>query len=180
MDSKGKEGSFRGVFIAVLISVLIASFYNSVSLIKNSVEYVLNPTAGALLNWNLTLGMTIIVLILSLFTTIVQKYMTDQETLKQMKKEQKEMQEQLKKLESGSKEHTELSMKLMKVMGPMFKLTLRPIIYTAIPLILLFRWFVDYFTRVPFSFLGFLSWFWFYFIGTIIFTSILRKMMNVV
>ncbi|MGA2130341.1 MAG: EMC3/TMCO1 family protein [Candidatus Pacearchaeota archaeon] len=180
MDSEGKEGSFRGVFIAVLISILIASFYNSVPLIKNSVEAVLNPTAGALLIWNLTLGMTVIILILSLFTTIVQKYTTDQETMRQMRKDQKEMQEQLKKLEVGSKEHTELSMKSMKIMGPMFKLSLRPIIYTAIPLILLFRWFADYFTIVHFSFLGFLNWFWFYFIGTIVFTSILRKMMNVV
>ena len=58
------------------------------------------------------------------------------------------MQQQMKKLEVGSKEYTELSMKSMKFMGPMLKLSMRPIIYTAIPIILLFRWFVDYFKLV--------------------------------
>ena len=177
MDEKG---SFRGIFIVMIISLLIASFWNSFPLIKNSVNAILNPSAGALLNWNLTYGMIILTLILSLFMTLVQKYTTDQKTLREMKAEQKEMQAQMKKLEVGSKEHTELSMKSMKFMGPMFKLSMRPIMYTAIPIILLFRWFVDYFALVDFKFFGFLSWFWFYLIGSIIFSSILRKILKVV
>jgi uncharacterized membrane protein (DUF106 family) len=90
------------------------------------------------------------------------------------------MQEDLKKLEVGSKEHSELSMKSLKFVGPMFKLSMRPIIYTAIPIILLFRWFTDYFSLVDFKFFGFLSWFWFYLLGSIIFSSVLRKVFNVV
>ena len=179
MDNKGKEGSFMGVMLIMLISLAIAAFWNTIPLIKNSVEAVLNPSAGAVLNWNLTIGMTILVLILSLFMTLVQKYTTDQETLKQMKAEQKQIQQQMKKLEVGSKEHTEMNMRLMKMMGPMFKLSLRPIIYTAIPIILLFRWFSDYFTTSNFLFFGLLNWFWFYLIGSIIFSSILRKILKV-
>jgi uncharacterized membrane protein (DUF106 family) len=176
MDEKG---SFRGIFIVMIASLLLASFWNSIPLIKNSVNAILNPTAGALLIWNLNYGMTILVFFLALFMTVVQKYTTDQKTLREMKAEQKAMQVQLKKLEAGSKEHTELSMKSMKFIGPMFKLSMRPIIYTAIPIILLFRWFSDYFALVDFQFLGFLSWFWFYLIGSIIFSSILRKIMDV-
>jgi uncharacterized membrane protein (DUF106 family) len=176
MDEKG---SFRGIFIVMIISLLIASFWNSIPLIKNSVGAVLNPSAGALLKWNLTYGMSILVLILSLFMTLIQKYTTDQKTLREMKEEQKTMQQQMKKLEVGSKEHTELSMKSMKFIGPMFKLSMRPIIYTAIPIILLFRWFADYFTLVDFKFFGLLTWFWFYLIGSIIFSSILRKVLKV-
>jgi uncharacterized membrane protein (DUF106 family) len=138
MDQKG---SFKGIFIVMIASLLIASFWNSFPLIKNSVAAVLNPTAGALLNWDLTYGMIILTLLLSLFMTLVQKYTTDQKTLREMKAEQKKMQEDLKKLEVGSKEHTELSMKSMQFIGPMFKLSMRPIMYTAIPIILLFRWF---------------------------------------
>jgi uncharacterized membrane protein (DUF106 family) len=179
MDNAGKEGSFTGIFIIMLISLAIASFWNSVPLIKNSVNAVLGPTAGALLRWNLTYGMAILVLILALFMTLVQKYTTDQKALRDMREEQKKLQVDLKKLTPGSKEHTELSMKSMSFLGPMFKLSMRPIIYTAIPIILLFRWFADYFAVVPFKFIG-LSWFWFYLIGSIIFSSILRKMMNVV
>jgi len=48
MDNTGKEGSFKLIFIVMLASVLIASFWNSVPLIKNSVNAVLNPSAGAL------------------------------------------------------------------------------------------------------------------------------------
>jgi len=180
MDKEGKEGSFRGLFIIMIISLLIALFWNSFPPIKNAVNYVLNPSAGNLLNWNIGYGMTILVLILSLFITIVQKYMTDQETLREMKKEQKELQEQMKKLEPGSKEHGELSMKSIKLIGPMMKLSMRPAIYTAIPFILFFRWFADFFAQIDFKFLGFLSWFWFYLIASIIFGSIFRKILKVV
>lgn len=174
-----KEGSFRGIMVIMVISLAIAAFWNSIPIIKNSVEAVLNPTAGALLRWNLSIGMTILVLILSIFTTAIQKYTTDQKTLKEMKAEQKEIQQQMKKLEVGSKEHTELNMKLMKFIGPMFKLSMRPIMYTAIPIILLFRWFSDYFATSNFLFFGLLNWFWFYLVGSIIFSSILRKILKV-
>lgn len=179
MNNEGKEGSFRGIFIIMVISLAIAAFWNSIPIIKNSVGAVLNPTAGALLNWNLTIGMTFLVLVLSLFMTLVQKYTTDQKTLREMKEEQKKIQQQMRKLEVGSKEHTELNMKMMKFVGPMFKLSMRPIMYTAIPIILLFRWFSDYFLGSSFLFFGFLNWFWFYLIGSIIFSSILRKILKV-
>jgi len=178
VSKQGKEGSFTIIFLAMLASIVIASFWNTVPVIKNSVNAVLNPTAGALLNWNLTLGLTILVFLLSLFMTVIQKYTTDQKTLKEMKEEQKKLQEDMKKLTPGSKEHTELSMKSMKFIGPMFKLGMRPIAYTAIPIILLFRWFMEYFAIVSFKFWIF-NWFWFYLVGSIIFSSILRKFLKV-
>ncbi len=179
IGKKGKEGGFTLIFIAMLVSLLIASLWNSVPSIKNSVNAILNPTAGALLNWNLYLGMAILVFLLALFMTVIQKYTTDQKTIREMRDEQKRLQEEMKKFEVGSKEHTELSMKSMKFMGPMFKLSMRPIAYTAIPIILLFRWFADYFAVISFKFWIF-SWFWFYLLGSIIFSSILRKILKVV
>ena len=92
-----KKGSFKPIFIVLLASMLIALFWNSVPLIKNSVHTVLDPSAGALLNWNLTWGMFIIVFILTAITTVIQKYATDQESLKELKKEQKLLQEEMKK-----------------------------------------------------------------------------------
>lgn len=179
MDKEGKEGSYTVVVIVMLVSLLIASLWNSVPVIKNSVNSILNPTAGQLLSWNLTLGMTIIVFLLSLFMTIVQKYTTDQKTMGEMRDEQKRLQQEMKKFTPGSKEHTELNMKSMKFIGPMFKMSMRPLAYTAVPIILLFRWFQDYFAVVDFKFWIF-SWFWFYLLGSIIFSSILRKILKVV
>ena len=175
-----KEGSFTPLIIVMVFSLLIASFWNSIPLIKNSVGAVLDPTAGTLLDWNITYGMILIVLALSLFMTIIQKYATDQKTLKEMREEQKKMHEELKKLERGSKEYAELSMKSMKFTVPMMKLSMRAVAFTGIPFLLFIRWFNDFFSLLDFKFLGFLNWFWFYLIFSIIFSSIFRKILKVV
>jgi hypothetical protein len=85
-DKSGKEGSFMPIIIVMLASVLIASFWNSLPFIKNSVGAILDPTAGFLLGWNITLGMTAILIVLSFLLTLAQKYMTDQETLREIEK----------------------------------------------------------------------------------------------
>jgi len=181
MDNSGKEGSFTPVFIAMIISLVIAFFWDRASFIKSAAHTVLNPTSGALLNWNLDWGMVLIVLIISFFMTIIQKYATDQETLRDMKKEQKRLSEEMKQFRNNPEKFMELQKESMKFMAPMMKLSMRPIIYTAIPLILFFRWFMDYFATAGGQHIfGFFSWFWFYLLGSMIFSSLLRKWMNVV
>ena len=67
-----------------------------------------------------------------------------------------------------------------------FKLSMRSMVYTGVPLILFFRWFDDYFTVLatstgePVKFLGFMGWFIFYLVASIVISSILRKFMKVV
>lgn len=180
MDTQGKKGGFRGIFIVMIISILIAFFWDKFEFIKNAVHVVLNPTAGAILGWNLTLGMLFLVFVITLFMTLIQKYTTDQKTLKEMKTEQKKLQKEMKEYKEHPEKMLEIQKKQMEFMGPMMKLSMRPIIFTAIPLILFFRWFMDFFTLAgdP-RFLGFLSWFWFYLIFSIIFSSILRKILKV-
>lgn len=180
MDTEGKQGSFKGIFIVMIISLLIAFFWDRLSFMKDTAHAVLNPTAGMLLNWNLTWGMLIIVLIIALFMTLIQKYATDQETLREMKKEQKALQEEMKKFRDHPEKMMELQKKQFAFMPKMMKLSMRPMMYTAIPLILFFRWFMDFFAAIgdP-RFFGFLNWFWFYLIGSIFFSSILRKVLKV-
>jgi len=175
-----KEGSFKGPMIVLVISMLIAAFWNQLDFIRNLVSAALDPTAGFLLNWNLTLGMIILIFIITVITTLGQKYATDQETLREMKKEQKALQEEMKKYKDHPEKFMELQKESMKFMMPMMKLGMRPIVYTGIPLILFFRWFIDFFTLLgnP-KFFGFFSWFWFYLLGSIIFSSILRKIWKV-
>jgi len=176
-----KEGSFKGIFIVLIISMLIAFFWDSLSFIKNLSSSILDPTAGALLNLNLTWGMFAIIFIISVFMTFVQKYATDQETLREMKKEQKILGEEMKKYREHPEKLLELQKKQFEFMPKMMKLGMRPIMYTGIPLILFFRWFLDFFNTIgdP-RFFGFLNWFWFYLLGSIIFSSILRKVFKVV
>ncbi|MCK9597222.1 EMC3/TMCO1 family protein [Candidatus Pacearchaeota archaeon] len=180
MDNKGKEGSYTLLFVMMFISMLIALFWDSVPAIKDSAHALLNPSAGLLLDWNLNFGFVILILIITLITTLFQKYTTDQETIRDMKKQQKEMNMEMKKLEAGSQKYMEMQKKQLELLPKMFKLNIRPMIFTAIPLILLFRWFMDFFNVLnnP-KFFNFFSWFWYYLILSIIFSTILRKILKV-
>ena len=181
--AKKKEGSFTPIIIVMLLSLLIASLWNSFEPIKNSVHAILNPSAGALLNWNLTWGMLIIVLIIATGTTIIQKYTTNQEALRELKDAQKILQKEIKKFqqEGNQTKMMELQKQQFEFMPKMMKLSMASVVYTGIPFILFFRWFNDYFVMIPeFRFFGFITWFWFYLIFTMIFSGFIRKWLKVV
>jgi len=180
MDIQGKEGSYMPIFIVLLISLAIASFWNTFPVIKNSVHSVLNPTAGALLNWDITYGFLILIFIITFIMTLAQKYLTDQKTMREMKAEQKKLSAEMKEFKDDPAKMIELQKKSFEFVGPMMKLSMRPMIFTGVPIILFFRWFMDTFTALgsP-KFFGFLSWLWFYLIMSIIISSILRKILKV-
>ncbi len=181
-EKKKSEGSFAPMIIIMLISLVIASLWEKVPAIKNTIKAGLDPVFGSLLNWNLTIGMLIIVLLITLLTTIVQKYTTDQESLKEIKSQQKEIQKEMKECRKNGnqKRMMELNKKQMKLAPKQMKLSMKSIAYTGVPFILLIRWFQDYFAAAgdP-KFFGFMGWFIFYLLGAIIFGSIFRKKMDV-
>tara|TARA_Y100000310_G_scaffold336305_1_gene420455 strand:- start:1137 stop:1682 length:546 start_codon:yes stop_codon:yes gene_type:complete len=179
---RGKKGSMKLLFIVMIASILIAMLWNSVPMVKDTVHLVLDPTAGSLLNWNTTYGMMFLVLIISLVIILFQKYGTDQETLRQIKKEQKEAQKEMKQYKNDPQKLLEMNKKQMEKMPQIFSITMRPLVYTFVPLVLFFRWFSDFFTTPGmegFKFFGILTWFWFYLIMSIIFSSIFRKILKV-
>jgi uncharacterized membrane protein (DUF106 family) len=180
-QGKKKEGSFVYIALVMIASLMIATFWDKIPYLKDAIHSVLDPTAGALLKLDLTVGMLIIVLLITFITTIIQKYTTDQKALKELRNEQKLLQEEMKKYKDHPEKLAELSKKQFEFIPKTFKLTSRGVLFTGIPFILFYRWFFDVFTVMgdP-KFLGFLNWFWFYFICAMIFTSILRKWMKVV
>ena len=175
-----KKGSFKSIIWIMVISLAIAFFWDKIPFLKNGVASLLNPTAGALLTWNLTWGMMIIVFFIALLTTLIQKYTTDQEALKKLKINQKALQKEMKKFRDQPTKMAELQKQSMAAIPETFKLTSRSIVYTGVPFILLFRWFMDFFIILgdP-RFLGFLNWFWFYLIFTMVFSGVLRKYLKV-
>ncbi|MFA5020161.1 MAG: EMC3/TMCO1 family protein [Candidatus Pacearchaeota archaeon] len=176
-----KKGSFKPVVIIMIISLLIASLWDKWLVIKNTAHSILNPTAGALLNWDVTWGMIIIIFGISIIMTLAQKYGTDQKTIKEIKDEQKRIQKEMKEVKNNPEKVMEFQKELMPLTMELMKHSMRPIVYTGIPIILFFRWFSDYFAvfETPVKFLGIFSWFWFYLIGSIIFSTILRKIFKV-
>ena len=176
-----KQGSFFPIIFVTIVSLAMAIFWDKFPFIKNAIHTVLDPSAGALLKLNLVLGMLLVVFVITLITTLIQKYATDQKALKELKQEQKILQEEMKKYKDNPAKISELSKKQLEFIPKTFKLTSRSALFTGVPFILLFRWFYDTFAVLgdP-KFFGFLSWFWFYFISSMVFSSILRKYMKVV
>lgn len=181
MNNKGKEANLKIVFFIMLIAFAIAGMWDSLPTIKNFIHSILDPTAGAILNWNYTYGMMALVLMITFIATLIQKYTTDQETLREMKKEQKILQGEMKKYRDQPEKMIELNKKSLEFIPKTFKLTMRGMAFTLIPFILFFKWFQDFFTLAgnP-RFFGIMGWFIFYLLFSIIFSSILRKMLKVV
>lgn len=178
-----EKGATRFMFIMfglMAISLVIVALWNSVPVIKNSVDSVLTPTIGKIINWNLTWGTLIVFFIIAFLTTLIQKFATDQETLRELKKEQKELQKEMNKYKDDPKKMMEFQKNLWPTTMKIMEVSMKSSLFTIIPFILLFRWFLDFFTALGSPrFFGFLSWFWFYLLSVIIFSSILRKWLNV-
>ena len=76
-NKQAKEGSFRLIIIIMLASLLIASLWDKVPQIKNSVHFILDPSAGAALDWNLNIGMLIIVFVITTFSIVIDSVSSD-------------------------------------------------------------------------------------------------------
>jgi len=169
-------------WIALGISMIIAYSWESARMqwVKNAIHFLLDPSAGALISWHLEIGMLIIIFILSLIMTLIQKYTTDQVELKKIKVEQKALQKEMKEAKDDPKKMAELQKKNMEMIPKQFKLSMGSIAYTAIPFVLFFRWFDDFFKALGSTkFFGFMGWFLFYLISYMIFSSIIKKKLDV-
>ena len=73
------------MFVVMILSLGIASLWSSIPAIKDGVHSALDPTLGILMNWNVTLGLIIITGVLTFLMTLLHKYATDQNLLKEIK-----------------------------------------------------------------------------------------------
>lgn len=144
---------------------------------------VLETFFNAILGWTTKLGgawgIIIISLIITLITTLVYKYFTDQVALKKIRDDNQKLQEEMKNSKSDPKRMAELQKQMLQngFMKPM-KHQLKPLLITFIPFILIFSWLRT--TYTPMGKLAFgMGWFGIYIISSIVFSMILRKLMKV-
>jgi uncharacterized membrane protein (DUF106 family) len=174
------QKSLTIMFVVLIVSALFGLMWDQIPIIKESVHAILDPTFGALLVWNVTVGMLLISALLALITTLMQKYFTDQDTLRKLKAEQKLLQQEMRKFEKDPQKLLQLQKKQLEFIPKTMDLTMRPLIFTAVPIILLFRWFNDFFlTYSADKIFGFMTWIWAYLLFSIIFSAIFRKVLNV-
>jgi len=167
------------MFAIMILSMVVALLWDSLPVIPDAVHFVLDPTAGKILNWNVNIGMLFMIAIITLITTILQKYLTDQDVLKGIKAEQKLIQQEMKLAKNQPEKTMELSKKSLELTMQAMPITMRPLVYTIIPFVLFLRWFQAYFTVNPVKIFGFFSWFWAYILFSIILSSIFRKLLKV-
>jgi len=106
--------------------------------------------------------------LVTLVSTIVTKYLTNQEHLRSLKARQKEIQKDLKKCKPGEKLFEELQNEMLQISMTMMKSSFKPMFITFIPFLLLFYWIRGVYT-------GLLSgWIWYY-LGTSLASSLVYR-----
>jgi len=163
------------MFVILGIGILVSALWTRVPAVAQIVHAALDPTAGRLLDWNVNLGMIIIVGIITLIITLVQKLTIDAATLKRLKAEQKDIQQKMKEYQNDPTKFMEMQKKQMTLMKEIMEVSMGSTLYSAVPIILFFRWFSAYFSTVDVKIFGFMSWFWAYLVISIILSSIFRK-----
>lgn len=163
-----------GIYLIILgISIYIGSQWNELPALKNSVHAFLDPTAGALLQWNVYVGFAIVVAIISFILTLAQRFFVDQKEMKALKDEQKFIQSEMKKYAEHPEKLMEFQKRQLQTVGKTFHLMTRSFMITAIPIILFFRWFQEILLPVFGSW-----WILYYIVATLIFSSIFRKVLG--
>ena len=111
--------------------------------------------------------------LVTFISTLITKWLTNQEHLKSLKARQKELQKELKGCKDDECKMKELQAEMMQIAGTMMKSSFKPMFITIIPFLLLFAWLRSIYTPI----MGF-GWFWWYLGASIIFSIVMRKVLK--
>ena len=103
-------------------------------------ESVLNPIFSPLLNLPTFWAVIILSFLISLIITLVYKYTTDQNLMKQLKEEMKAFQKQVKELKKEPERAMQVQKKAMQTNMKYMMQSMKSTLYSFIPIILIFGW----------------------------------------
>lgn len=116
----------------------------------------------------------LISVLVTLFMTLITKYTTNQNRMKELKKIQKACQIKLKDSKGDMKKQQEIQKEMMDCSMELMKHSFKPMLITFIPLLILIWWVRGVYT-------GVLSgWIWYYILASVVSSLIFRKVFNVV
>lgn len=156
----------------------------------NATAAVVSHAPGFLGHMPVIWGILLISVILSLITTLIYKFATDQSMLKQIREDTKKYQEQMKLCRDDPAKTMEIQKQMMPLQSKMMMQTMKPMLITIIPFLVIFqllgRWYTGT-TAIPLPFhfpmsnlpTG-LGWIGAYIIFSMIFTTLFRKLLKVV
>lgn len=141
-------------------------------------DSLFNGIFGGLIAWSPVGSLLVISVIMSLIVTLVYKWTTDQEVLKSLKAEIKELQKQMKEFASDPVKSLQIRKDLNQRVMKQFKSSMKPTLFTLVPFLILFSWMRAEYTPMGPLIIG-LSWFWVYLISAVIFGQIFKKIFRV-
>lgn len=104
----------------------------------------LNPVFDLLFGWLLPLppfwSILILSFIMSLIIILITKYTTDQDLMKHLKEESRALQKQIRELKDNPERQLEVQKKHMESSMTYMKHSFRPMLFTFLPIILIFGW----------------------------------------
>ena len=122
---------------------------------------------------NPKISIAVFSIVVTSISMLVQKWLTNQEHLKSLKKRQKEIQKELKGCKDG-KLMKELNAEMMKLTGVIFKSSMKPMFVTIIPFLILFSWLRGIYVPLLGN-----SWIWYYLGFSVASSMILRKVFKI-
>ncbi len=116
-------------------------------------------------------GILLLSFTITLIITLVYKFTIDQEKMKDLKKRQKDTQSKLKEFRDKPEKMAELSKESMEQMGEMMKHQFKPLLFTALPIFVLFGWIRGIFVSTPFE----RNWIFYYIAFSLVSNILLKK-----
>lgn len=112
-------------------------------------ENLLDPIFNPLLNFGFFWTILITSFILTLFITLIYKFATDQALMKKLKGEMKVLQKEMKALKDNPAKAMAHQKKVMEKNMQYMKHSLKPTLYTFIPIIIIFGWLNAHLAFIP-------------------------------
>ena len=144
---------------------------------------VLDSFFNSIFGWAIQMspltGIIVVAFTLTLIVTIVYKIMTDQDMLKNIKQEMKDIRKEIKLASQDPSKMAELNKRSMEKSMTQMKHTLKPTLITMLPLLFALTWLRNTYETLTLNFFGISSWLWTYIILSLIFSISLRKIMKV-
>jgi uncharacterized membrane protein (DUF106 family) len=122
---------------------------------------------------NPQISIVVVSFLVMLVTTIITKYTTNQNRMKELKEIQKACQIKLKDNKGNAEEMKKINEEVMKCNMELMKHSFKPMLFTFIPLLLLWNVMSKFFSPLlP-------GWIWWYIVSGLIFSILLKKVLKV-
>lgn len=114
---------------------------------------VLDPGLDFLFSWVVefppAFGLLTFSFLITLVITLIYKFTTDQESLKKIKEMQKKLQQEIRDSRNDPKKAMKLNKRAMELNSQYMRKSFKSMIYTFVPIIILFGWMMGQFSFLP-------------------------------